>query len=82
MSGPRMTQRLMSTVEVVGELQRRGYFVEHVEVSSTTRPVIQVSPGAGCRELVGQRTAERIGHVVRHHMETTLGNCRVQWRPT
>lgn len=69
---PRMTKRLLDVVEVVGELQRRGYHVEHVEVASTlTRPVIQVSPGAGCRELAGQRTAERIGHVVHHRMEAT-----------
>lgn len=81
MSGPRMTQRLLSMVEVVGELQRRGYDVDHVEVSSTARPVIQVSPGVGCKELAGQRTAERVGHVVHHRMETTLNNCRIQWRP-
>lgn len=83
MSQLRMTKRLLDVVEVVGELQRRGYVVDHVEVASTlTRPVIQVTPGAQCRALEGQRTAERVGHVVHHRMETVHHGCRIQWRPT
>lgn len=82
MSQPRMTKRLLDVVEVVGELQRRGYYIDHVEVASTlTKPVIQVSPNTECRALEGQRTAERVGHVVHHRMEALFNGCRVQWKP-
>lgn len=77
----RMTSRLLDVAEVCETLDSRGYLIDRIELTSVRRPLVEVSPGAHCRELAGQRTAERglDGHV-RHFFETNLRGVRVVWK--